>query len=292
MGAPTHPTRPDRRARRLRATPGRRHGLTALNVPNKTRDDDPLRTLAALRQLHAAGAPPLDVALHYSTKHNLARGEPGASLDKLLAFCRGVAQQQQQEQAAAAGGVRVRVLLVSGSGERRFDSLAALRALAERGETSELPELGVAFNPYLAGDAGEREASRLAAKLATGLVSSVWLQMGVDDDALRRGLGLLQRLQAQRARDGQPALEVFGSVFLPTKRLLAQMRFRPWAGVTLSEDYLGSVEGAARVTARLLATYAAAGVVPLLESRVASDDELRGALELLAPALGGAARPE
>lgn len=33
-------------------------------------------------------------------------------------------------------------------------------------------------------------------------------------------------------------LDKFGSVFLPTKQLLAQQRFRPWKGVYLSREVL------------------------------------------------------
>lgn len=61
---------------------------------------------------------------------------------------------------------------------------------------------------------------------------------------------------------------------MPTKQLLAQMRFRPWNGVYLSEEYLASVEGAEQITHRILTQYHDAGVVPLVESRVASVAEL------------------
>ncbi len=59
------------------------------------------------------------------------------------------------------------------------------------------------------------------------------------------------------------------------------MRFRPWAGVFLSEEYLSGVEGAEAVTARVLEAYRRRGVVPLLESAVRSTDELAAAQRLL-----------
>ena len=48
-----------------------------------------------------------------------------------------------------------------------------------------------------------------------------------------------------------------GSVFLPSRKLLAQMKFRPWNGVFLSDEYLGSVEAATAITrdAELLINY-------------------------------------
>jgi hypothetical protein len=59
---------------------------------------------------------------------------------------------------------------------------------------------------------------------------------------------------------------------------------RPWNSVFLSEEYLSSVESAESITTQLLEAYAAAGVVPLLESAVKSEDELRKAYSLLRPA--------
>lgn len=49
----------------------------------------------------------------------------------------------------------------------------------------------------------------------------------------------------------------------------------------LSDEYLSSVEAAERITAQLLDVYAAAGVVPLLESAVKTEQELQNAVKLL-----------
>lgn len=46
--------------------------------------------------------------------------------------------------------------------------------------------------------------------------------------------------------------QLLGSVLLPTPRLLAQMRFRPWNGVFLSEQYLSGVPEAEAITWQLL----------------------------------------
>ncbi len=58
------------------------------------------------------------------------------------------------------------------------------------------------------------------------------------------------------------------------------MKFRPWNGVFLSEDYLSSVEKAEEITLEILSIYANHGVVPLLESNIQKVDELRHALDL------------
>eukprot|EP00665_Eupelagonemidae_sp_cell47_P003426 gene3426-8239_t len=120
-----------------------------------------------------------------------------------------------------------------------------------------LPPVGVAFDPYAEGG---RERERLRAKLATDLVSSVWLQFGSDPRRLDAALGWL-------AARPPPAPRVVGSVFLPTPQLLAQQRFRPWAGVDLTRNgYLDSPAAAEAVTLDLLRVYARHGVEVLAEA--------------------------
>lgn len=65
------------------------------------------------------------------------------------------------------------------------------------------------------------------------------------------------------------------------------MRFRPWNGVFISEEYLSSVEKAEDITADILAVYAEHGVTPLVESNVSTTQELRHCLDLLEGHLRG-----
>jgi hypothetical protein len=76
---------------------------------------------------------------------------------------------------------------------------------------------------------------------------------------------------------------------VPTKQLLAQMKFRPWNGVFLSEHYLSSVEAAESVTAELLHMYHEEDIVPLVESKVATDEQMKHVLQLLATGCGAQA---
>ena len=64
------------------------------------------------------------------------------------------------------------------------------------------------------------------------------------------------------------------------------MKFRPWNGVYLSDTYLKSVEQAEAVTAEVLRIYHSHGVVPLIESKVKNEAELRHAVTMLADAAG------
>ena len=82
---------------------------------------------------------------------------------------------------------------------------------------------------------------------------------------------------------GRPA--VYGSVLVPSARLLAQLRFRPWRGVLLSQQFLGSVLGAEAAMLEVLQVYRRHGVVPLVESGVGGERELQQAERQLG--LGG-----
>ena len=66
------------------------------------------------------------------------------------------------------------------------------------------------------------------------------------------------------------------------RRLLAQMKYRPWNGVFLSDKYLSGVEAAEGITASVLELYHQYGVQPLVESNISSRAELRRCHDLLA----------
>ena len=181
------------------------------------------------------------------------------------------------------------MLLVSGSGPKRpFNTLSALESLAAASPAvaRDLP-IYAAFNPYLSGDALKDEHTRLRAKLLTGRICGVYLQMGTDLAALEAGIdyrrGVLDEVGGGGGGGGgESSISVHGSVFVPTKKLLAQMRFRPWDGVFLSEEYLRDVPAAEAVTAQLLRVYSRRGVVPLIESPVATEEQLAQVTAMLA----------
>ena len=59
------------------------------------------------------------------------------------------------------------------------------------------------------------------------------------------------------------------------------MRYRPWNGVFLSEEYLSGLDAAEGITKSVLKIYSRYGVVPLVESNISSAVELRRCHELL-----------
>lgn len=252
--------------------------IRRVNLPNKRSEDDLVGAVKALASA-ATGIDGLDVCVHYSVKYQYDRSPAGAAakLDKLYA----------ELQACCPPGAQLSVLVVSGGGQKkRYDSVAAVQQLARRHQAPPLP-LHVAFNPYLPGEQQSQERERLRQKLATKKVAGVYLQIGTDlarlEQALQYASGLIDELYGAARGAQRPVLH--GSVLLPSARLLAQMKFRPWTGVFLSEEYLSSVEAADSITRQLLRLYAAHDVVPLVETSVRSAKELAYAQDLLAAAV-------
>ena len=59
------------------------------------------------------------------------------------------------------------------------------------------------------------------------------------------------------------------------------MKFRPWHGVFLSDEYLSSVEAANNITKELLACYRKHEIVPLLETALRSKKDAEEAHALM-----------
>eukprot|EP00756_Hemistasia_phaeocysticola_P000454 Hpha_TRINITY_DN10318_c0_g1::TRINITY_DN10318_c0_g1_i2::g.116152::m.116152 len=193
------------------------------------------------------------------------------------------------------------VLLVSGTGKRgNLDSTAALSRLKREREMTQSaatpakrPRLGVAFNPYFATPTERaEERSRLVQKLMTGEVSKVYLQFGSDLGLLRDALDWLS-VQREELRHVLPShdMQVCGSLFLPTNKLIAQQRFRPWNGVFLCERFLSGEEGARGIVVQMLRLYEQFGVEVLVEAPgVRTEKDLAFLGELLRDASGPGAR--
>ncbi|GAX85853.1 hypothetical protein CEUSTIGMA_g13268.t1 [Chlamydomonas eustigma] len=94
----------------------------------------------------------------------------------------------------------------------------------------------VAFNPYLPDPEDlQKEYNRLKQKLNSGVPTGIYLQCGTDIAALEKGLQHIREALTGSSSASPTSLPVIGSVLVPTKRLLAQMKFRPWNGVFLSD---------------------------------------------------------
>ena len=287
--------------------------LAGFNVPNKDKGKkflkDTLSWLESNEDYHVikglATENEWDIVVHYSCKfQNPERWKPRDCVDDFV-------ELGTQLEAAGGGGA----LIVTGSKPRKNDSLRLLRQLSSEDRDTPTPALHCAFNPFIEDeDARLREYGRLEEKLATGLCQGVWLQIGTDEDLLVKGLEHIRKLtdrggrhvrvyggkradppsvSIRLSRDSRkfwpglltrrvclasfsfPTRVPTPGVFLPSKQLLAQQRFRPWAGVRLGDEYLGSVEGAREITYRILKIFREHSVVPLVESKIYKESQLQ-----------------
>ena len=153
--------------------------ITGYNIPNKV-NNDPLLANAKFIRDGQPDAATTDLCVHYSLKyHATKRGEHTVEqFREFMNNCDGIAK----------------ILLVSGGaggapGKPRA-AMNTVTCLAQlRRENYVLPpgkELGVAFNPYYPTPAArEDEWQRLRAKLESGYITSIWLNMGSDTTILQ-----------------------------------------------------------------------------------------------------------
>jgi len=124
--------------------------------------------------------------------------------------------------------------------------------------------LAVAYNPYIPNDSQQKEETeRLVAKLQTGLVSKIYLQFGTDLGRLKEALIFLSDITTITTTS---PLVLAGSVFLPTAKLIAQQKFRPWNGVHLSDEFLSGNESATNIVIQILKLYRTYNVEALWEA--------------------------
>ena len=173
------------------------------------------------------------------------------------------------------------ILLVSGGQPRKtLDSIGALDAISRWKDHSAKTNVlfGVAFNPYFPSkkdQCAERDRLHRKIRASSGKVVSIWLQFGTDLGLLKHALEYL--------RQQFPAQRLIGSVFIPSRKFLAQFKYRPWKGVFIRDEYLGDLQYAQRFTKQLLDTYAAFSVEPLFESAVTTVSDMATLEDLLTP---------
>jgi len=232
----------------------KRHGITAVNVTDTSREIDPV----AIGRRLLAEYPELDVMVHLAAKHSES-AEPAASRN---AFSRRLADCMDAH--------IKKVLIISGHPRAEFDSLAALEVLDAEGF-----DIGAycVHNPFLEGDALEGENARVTQKLENGMVRGVCLQIGTDLQAIARAASFLRSLRYD--------IELLGSVPVPTEAMLERLKAKPLAGVALPETFLASREEAERMTRETLAHLDAYDIEPLFFLTAIDDATVEKASELI-----------
>ena len=165
------------------------------------------------------------------------------------------------------------ILLVSGSRKKNdFEVLDILEKL--KFDLSKNIKFGVAFNPYFLENRDcIIERNRLINKLNSYFVKSIWLQFGSDINQLTREINFLNKTILSSQKFVENEINVYGSLFIPSKQFLARFKFRPWRGVYLSNKYLNSLEESSKITKKIIDFYLSNSIIPLVESELCTEKQ-------------------
>jgi len=197
-----------------------------------------------------------NVTYHYSLYHQYSKNKDKSYQD-FLDFVKNSRLNRNYQ-----------MLLVSGSNKKKnFESVDVLDYLKK--EKNLKVKLGIAYNPYLKkyyNISSERE--RFERKISTGLINSIWFQYGTDIKVLQNELTYLKNI----AKDKK--LNLFGSLFIPSKQFIARFKFRPWKEVYISEKCLFALDNFFDFTSDLVSFYKNNNITPVIESDFSSSDKL------------------
>ena len=197
-----------------------------------------------------------NLTYHYSLYHQYSKNKEN-SYREFLDFVK-VSQSNKNFE----------ILLVSGSNKKKnFDSVHVLDYLKK--EKNLKVKLGIAYNPYLKKYykiSSERE--RFERKISTGLINSIWFQYGTDINVLQNEVTHLKYVAKEEK------LNLFGSLFIPSKQFIARFKFRPWKEVYISKECLYSLENFFDFTNDLVCFYKKNNITPVIESDFSSSEKL------------------
>ena len=204
----------------------------------------------------------LDVIYHYSFYHQFHNNK-NLSYTKFLNFVELNKTFNKSNQ----------ILLVSGSKKRReFEVLNILEKL--KSDLSKNIKFGVAFNPYFFEESYFKiERNRLIDKLNSYFVQSIWLQFGSEINQLSREINFLKEILGNSKKLIDKEIDIYGSLFIPSKQFLARFKFRPWRGVYLSDKYLNSLEESGKITKNIIDFYLTNSIIPLVETELCTEKQ-------------------
>ena len=197
-----------------------------------------------------------NVTYHYSLYHQYSKNK-NKSYQDFLDFIKNSHNNSNYE-----------ILLVSGSNKKKnFESIDVLDNLKK--EKNLKVKFGIAYNPYLKKHykiSSERE--RFEKKISSRLINSIWVQYGTDIKVLENELTYLKNVAKEEK------LNLFGSLFIPSKQFIARFKFRPWKEVYISEKYLYALENFFDFTNDLVSFYKKNNITPVIESDFSSSEKL------------------
>jgi len=203
-----------------------------------------------------------NVTYHYSLYHQYSKNKEN-SYHEFLDFVKSSQTNKNFE-----------ILLVSGSNKKKnFDSVNLLAYLKK--EKNLKVKLGIAYNPYLKkyyNISSERE--RFERKFSTGLINSIWFQYGTDIKVLHNEFTYLKKA----VKDEK--LNLFGSLFIPSRQFIARFKFRPWKDVYISQKYLNALDNFFDFTRDLICFYKNNNITPVIECDFSSSEKLNAVYSL------------
>ena len=117
------------------------------------------------------------------------------------------------------------------------------------------------------------ERDRLIDKLNTYFVKSIWLQFGSEINQLSGEVNFLNNLKENFHKFTRDEINIYGSLFIPSKQFIARFKFRPWRGVYLSNKYLNSLEEAGQITKQIVSLYLNNSIIPLIETELSTEKQ-------------------
>ena len=211
--------------------------LSKVNLANKAKNErkDLLKSASTILRCSADNDSEQDICLHYSMKNHKAQ-----TVQESVEMFTDCVKKASSISASSASRYVRGILLCSGGGKEKpkADTIEVLKTLPLSSTPANI-SLGVAFNPYEVDIQNEnrRLKEKLLYKGARGYV-----QFGSDVIKVKEGMEFILELNGERSLEGKEPLKVVGSVMIPSKQLLARFRFRPWAGLMLSEEFLNNID--------------------------------------------------
>ena len=204
----------------------------------------------------------LDVIYHYSFYHQFSNNK-SLSYKNFLNFLEVNKKFNKNNE----------ILLVSGSKKRKeFEVLSILEKL--KFDLNKNLKFGVAFNPYFFEERDYQiERSRLIDKLNSYYVRSVWLQFGSEIIQLAREINFVNNIIGNSQKLIDKEINIYGSLFIPSKQFLARFKFRPWRGVYLSNKFLNSLEESSEITQKIIDFYSSNSIMPLFETELSTEKQ-------------------
>ena len=197
-----------------------------ISLPNKSKDISILDMINQIQQIN----PKLTIIPYYSLKFHQKKTLDETSQEFLSLLKQLIPLHIPK------------ILLISGVPKSKYTTLDILSSIQSHYQDT-YPRIAIAYNPFLSDEELEQENNLLTNKIKTGLISSVYLQIGIDIPTIQKAVTFIQSLQSD--------ITIYISLMNPTPLRLAQFKYRPWKGVMVSQEYLASSQRAQEINQSL-----------------------------------------